>query len=198
MGGGAPTSGRGIDARDFTERGSDADNDEGDEDPAPDDVDGAAADERVVERGGEAIGNGGEDKGHEGDLEGGAVARQLGLVAEVLEQLVGRLDVAGRQAARGLFELGVHVAGARGVVLDVARGHGGRERARERAGGGGGGGDEGAWRQARGGRADEGRRGEPVSESCSTGAGWVGDFVGSRGRRDWRRVWRRCLAACVW
>jgi len=121
---GSFTSGSGIDTRDFTKRGSDTDDDEGDEDPAPDDVDGAAADERVDERGGEAVGDRGEHKGHEGDLERGAVARQLRLVSEVLEQLVGRLGLADRQTRRRVLELGIHVAGAGGVVLEVGARHG--------------------------------------------------------------------------
>jgi hypothetical protein len=119
------TAGGGIDTGDFTQGGGDADDDEGDSDPSPDDVDGTAADQRVVERGCETVGDGGEDKGHEGDLEGRAVAAQLGLVAEVLEQLVGRLLVAGYPTtfpcdSLGLVGLFSVVSIVHGERIDVA------------------------------------------------------------------------------
>lgn len=96
----ASTSGSGIDARDFTKGYGNTDNDGRDQEPAPDDVDGPASDEGVVERSGEAIGDGGQDKGHEGHLQRRAVARQLRLVAEIFEELVSRVFFPRRQARR--------------------------------------------------------------------------------------------------
>ena len=89
------SSGR-IDTGDFTERASNTDNDEGDGEPAPDDVDGTASNQRVNQGGSETVGDGSEDEGHEGDLEGRAVTRQLSLVAEVLEELISTLSVSER------------------------------------------------------------------------------------------------------
>lgn len=42
------TSGSRINARDFTQRGSDADDDERDQDPSPDNIDRATSQQRVV------------------------------------------------------------------------------------------------------------------------------------------------------
>lgn len=89
------SSGR-IDTGDFTERASNTDNDEGDGEPAPDDVDGTASNQRINQGRSETVGNGCEDEGHEGDLEGRAVTRQLSLVAEVLEELISTLSVSER------------------------------------------------------------------------------------------------------
>jgi hypothetical protein len=90
------TSSSRIDTGDFTERASNTDNDEGDGEPAPDDVDGTASDQRVNQGGSETVGDGSEDEGHEGDLEGRAVTRQLSLVAQVLEELVSAISVSER------------------------------------------------------------------------------------------------------
>lgn len=89
------SSGR-IDTGDFTERASNTDNDEGDGEPSPDDVDGTASNQRKKKGRSETIGDGCEDEGHEGDLEGRAVTRQLSLVAEVLEELISTLSVSER------------------------------------------------------------------------------------------------------
>lgn len=109
------TSGSGIDTGDFTERRSNTDDDYGDGNPAPEDVDGSAADQGVVEGRRETVGDRGEDEGHEGDLEGRSVSGELRLVAQVLEQLVGRVGAVGAWvalellidiAARVLFKVG--------------------------------------------------------------------------------------------
>lgn len=109
------TASRGIDTGDFAKRGSDADDNQRDENPTPDDDNGAAANDGVDEGGGEAVGNRGENKGHEGDLGGRAIARQLGLVAQGLEEVVG--IVLGGHSRSGVVGLGVHFAGAVGGVV---------------------------------------------------------------------------------
>lgn len=129
------TSGRGIDTRDFTKGRGDTDDDCRDQEPAPDDVDGPAPDEGVVEGGGETVGNGGQDKGHEGHLQRGAGARQLRLVAEVLEELVGSVILARREPMGRLRELGVSAGAAGGAeraVVEVGDTHGGGTRGTER------------------------------------------------------------------
>lgn len=83
-----------IDTGDFTKGRSDTDNDERNSEPSPDNVDGAAANQRVSQGCSETVGNGSEDEGHEGDLESRAVSRQLSLVAKVLEELIGSIWVA--------------------------------------------------------------------------------------------------------
>lgn len=88
FGGGFTSSSR-IDTCDFTEGRSDADDADTDSQPSPDDGDRPAADQRVVQSGGQTVRDGGEDEGHEGDLEGRSVAAQLGLVAQVGQGIVG-------------------------------------------------------------------------------------------------------------
>lgn len=100
---GSFTSGSGIDTRDFTKRRSDTDSDEGDCDPAPNDVHGAAPDEREDERSGQAVGDRGEHEGHEGDLERRAVSQQLGSVPKVFEELIRCFSLARRQPGRGVL-----------------------------------------------------------------------------------------------
>ncbi|KAI6772914.1 hypothetical protein HG530_003872 [Fusarium avenaceum] len=82
------------------ERSSNTDNDHRDSEPSPDDVDGAAANQRVGQGCSETVGDGSEDEGHEGDLERRAISRKLSLVAHGLEELIGR--VRGAIAARRL------------------------------------------------------------------------------------------------
>jgi len=93
------TSSSRIDAGDFTKRRSYTNNDERDSEPSPNNVDGTAANQRISQGCSETVGNGSEDEGHEGHLESRAVSRQLSLVAQVLEELIGSVCVAG---ARGL------------------------------------------------------------------------------------------------
>jgi hypothetical protein len=83
-----------IDTGDFTKRRSNTDNNERDGEPSPDNVDGAAANQRVSQGCSETVGNGSEDEGHEGDLKSRTVSRQLSLVAKVLEELIGSVWVA--------------------------------------------------------------------------------------------------------
>lgn len=106
-----------VNTGNFTKRSSNADDNQRDENPAPDDIAGATADERVEEGGGETVGNGGEDKGHEGDLGGRAVARQLGLVAQGLEEVVGIVldGEAGGVVLVPVLVVLVHLGGAVGV-----------------------------------------------------------------------------------
>ena len=94
MGGEECTSSCRIDTGDFTKRRSYTDDNERDGDPTPNNVDGTTADKRIGQGGSETVGNGSEDEGHEGDLEGRAVSRQLSLVAQVLEELIGSFIVA--------------------------------------------------------------------------------------------------------
>lgn len=117
------TSSSGIDTRDLTERRSDTDDDDGHGDPSPDNVDGTAANQRVYERRGQAVGDRGQHEGHEGDLGGRPVTLQLGLVAQVLEQVVGLvLGVGDTARAAGLV-----VHDASGVLLgEVCGRHGGQ------------------------------------------------------------------------
>ena len=97
------TSGCGIDTRDFAKRRSDADSDEGNCDPAPDDVHGTATDKRENERRGQAVWDRGEHRGHEGDLERRSVAQQLRLVPEILEELVGCFGLPHRKPGREML-----------------------------------------------------------------------------------------------
>lgn len=149
----------GVDAGDLAQRGSDTHDDQGDGEPAPDDVGGPSADDGVVEGRGQTVGDGGEDKGHEGDLQGGPRAHQLGLVAHGGEQLVG--IVAAAIVARVLVveaQLGVLLSGGAGdhVVLSGIRiglravavvGHEGRVAVVLSRGGGAGAG--GGWSRSR-------------------------------------------------
>lgn len=113
------TSGSGIDTGDFTERRSNTDDDYGDGNPAPKDIDGSATDQGVVEGRRETVWDRGEDEGHEGDLEGRSVSGELRLVAQVLEQLVGRVGAVG---ARVALELLVDIAAR--VLFKVGGRHG--------------------------------------------------------------------------
>lgn len=90
----------GKDGADFGERGGDADGDERDENPAPENGDGLAVGEGDVQRGAEAKGNGHDGKGEAQDGHHGQMARQFGLVAQRRERLVGGLGAtADRRAA---------------------------------------------------------------------------------------------------
>lgn len=108
------TSGGGIHACDFSQRSGDTENDQGDNDPAPNDNGRAAALERIVERRSETVGDRGEHKGHEGDMPSGTSAHQLGLVAHGLEEPIGIVRVvAGRRPYLG----GGHNGGGAGGGL---------------------------------------------------------------------------------
>lgn len=116
----ASTSGSRIDARDFTQRRSNTDDDEGDGEPSPDDVDRTTSDERVVESRSQTVGNRSQHKGHEGDLKGGTVARKLRLVSEGLEEGISRLGFG--RASNLALDFGIHVAiVARVVFVDAMR-----------------------------------------------------------------------------
>lgn len=85
------TTGSRVDTGDLTERGGDTKNDQRDDNPAPDDDNGSTTLEGVVEGRGETVGDRGEDERHEGDMEGRARAHKLGLVAHLVEEVVGRV-----------------------------------------------------------------------------------------------------------
>lgn len=124
------TSSSGVDAGDLAQRRSHAEDDEGHADPAPDDVARPAANQRIVEGGGQAVGNRGQHEGHEGHLHGRAVARQFRGIAHSLQHGVGRPDLLlrkrrriralAREADLAVEAVGVGIAGG-GVV---ERGHG--------------------------------------------------------------------------
>lgn len=86
-----------VDGADLGEGGGDAEGDDGDEDPAPEDGDGLAVGEGDVHCRGEAEGHGHDGEGEAEDGEHGKVARELGLVAQAGEGLVGG-DARGRLA----------------------------------------------------------------------------------------------------
>ena len=83
------TSSSRINTRNLAQRRRNADNKQRHGDPTPDNVDGPATNERIRKRRGETVGDRREHKGHEGDLQRRPVPRELGLVAKVLECLVG-------------------------------------------------------------------------------------------------------------
>jgi len=116
------TSSSGIDTGDFTERRSDADNDERDGDPSPDNIDGTTANNWETKTSSETVGNRREDEGHEGDLESRTITRQLGLVAQVLEEIIGGDVVASGAVTLASFGFGLHHAvGAAGAVVHDVR-----------------------------------------------------------------------------
>lgn len=123
------TSGSRIDAGDFTQGRGNTDDDERHGNPTPDDVDGTATDEGVHQGSRKTVGDRGQDEGHEGDLESRAVARQLRLVTQVLEELVGACSVAerGLRTSAHLLRFGIHgsVAAAGRVALADGRRHDG-------------------------------------------------------------------------
>lgn len=89
---GAPVvdaAGGGEDGADLGEGGGDADGDEGDEDPAPEHGDGLPVGEGDVHGRGEAVGDRHDGEGEAQDAQHAEVARQLALVAERREGLVG-------------------------------------------------------------------------------------------------------------
>lgn len=74
---------------DLGERGGDAQRDEGDEDPAPEDGDGLAVCEGDVHGGGQAVGDGHDGKGQAENAEHAEVPGEFCLVAEAGQCLVG-------------------------------------------------------------------------------------------------------------
>lgn len=108
-----------VDGGDFTKRDGDAENNNRDGDPTPDDICGPTTDERVEEGRSQTVGDRGQHKGHEGHLESGTVSLQFGFVAHGMEQLVGRVDIAivGDALLAGAKELGGLVGGARALPM---------------------------------------------------------------------------------
>lgn len=78
-----------VDGRDLAERRGDAEDDQTDEQPAPNDDDRSATLQRIIQRGGQAVGDGGEHERHEGDMPSRAGAHKLSLVAHGGEHSVG-------------------------------------------------------------------------------------------------------------
>lgn len=79
------TTGSWINRGNFSKGDGDTENQEGDEDPTPDNIGGATGGEGIVEGGGETVRDGGKNEAHESNLPDRTIACKFRHVAHILE-----------------------------------------------------------------------------------------------------------------